>query len=200
MKLTLKMKLTLDEVAFDALREISEYSGKFYNMVNYDFRNGNFMSFYDMYDYYKDHIRCKYLQAHTYENALKQFSKDYKSYQELLKNHKKNPNKHNQPSMPRYKHANNPMDAIFAKRAIRISLKKTGDLMSIDLGVKNSAAITFMNQKHQYLMDGNVLKCQMATYNKWLKEAVSKEMKNTGSKYFKATKKLEKNIKIKRIT
>src|SRR6056297_2120195 len=120
MKLTLKMKLTLDEVAFDALREISEYSGKFYNMVNYDFRNGNFMSFYDMYDYYKDHFRCKYLQAHTYENALKQFSKDYKSYEGLLKNYKKNPNKHNKPSIPRYKHANSPMDATFAKTAIRI--------------------------------------------------------------------------------
>ena len=54
MKLTLKIKLTLDEVTFNALREISEYSGKFYNMVNYDFRNGNFMSFYDMYDDYKN--------------------------------------------------------------------------------------------------------------------------------------------------
>ena len=86
MKLTLKLKLTLDEVTFNVLREIGEYSGKFYNMVNYDFRNGNFMSFYDMYDCYKDHIRCKYLQAHTYENTLKQFSKDYKSYQGLLKN------------------------------------------------------------------------------------------------------------------
>ena len=262
MKLTLKMKLTLDEETFNALREISEYSGKFYNMVNYDFRNGNFMSFYDMYDYYKDHMRCKYLQAHTYENALKQFSKDYKSYQGLLKNYKKNSNKYNRPSMPRYKHANNPMDAIFAKTAIRIrkgklllsigkemkkekqikslqivlpekvlalledknikmikfqysiktnefttlviyeieekSLKKTGDLMSIDLGVKNLAAITFMHQKHQYLIDGNVLKCQMATYNKWLKEAVSKEMKNTGSKYFKATKKVRKKYKDKK--
>src|SRR6056297_3267487 len=77
-------------------------------------------------------------------------------------------------------------------------LKKNGDFMSIDLGVKNLAAITFMNQKHQYLIDSNVLKCQIATYNKCLKEAVSKEMKNTGSKYFKATKKVRKKFKNKK--
>jgi transposase len=39
-------------------------------------------------------------------------------------------------------------------------LKETGDIMSIDLGVSNLAAITFMDQVNQYLIDGNVIKVE----------------------------------------
>ena len=262
MKLTMKLKLSLDKETYDALREIQLYSGKFYNMVNYDFRNGNFMSFYDMYNNYKNHTRFKYLQAHTYGNVLKQFSKDYKSYKAIKEKHKKEPKKWNKPSIPRYKNENNPIDAIFAKTAIRIKdgklllsigkamkkekqiksleiilpekvldllkgknikmikfqynqktkefktlliyeveekpFKETGDKMSIDLGVSNLAAITFMNKSDKYLIDGNVLKSKIATYNKWLKEAYSKEMKTTESKNFKVTKKIKKKYEDKK--
>jgi len=56
------------------------------------------------------------------KNALKQFSKDYKS----LKKYKKDPRKNNKLSVPRYKYGNNSMEGIFYK---------TGDLMSIDFCV-----------------------------------------------------------------
>jgi IS605 OrfB family transposase len=74
-------------------------------------------------------------------------------------------------------------------------LKESGDMMAIDLGVKNLAAITFMNSTDQYLLDGNVLKSKIATFNKNLKESYSKEMLCTGSKYFKLTKKMKKQMR-----
>ena len=207
MKLTMKLKFSLDKKTYDVLREIQLYSAKFSNMVNYDFRQGNFMSFYDMYNYYKNHIRFKYLQAYTYENVLKQFSKDYKSYKALKEKHGKEPKKWNKPGFPRYKNENNSIDAIFAKTAIRIkdgkllfsigkAMKKEKQIKSLEIilpeKASNLAAITFMNKPDKYLIDRNVLKSKIATYNKWLKEAYSKEMKTTGSKYFKGTKKIKK--------
>jgi len=66
--------------------------------------------------------------------------------------------------------------------------------MSIDLGVSNLAAMTFLNSNKQYLLDGNVIKSKIATYNKWLKEAYSKEMVCTGSNHFKCTKKIYKKF------
>lgn len=258
MKLTLKLTLDFDSDSINVLREIQVHMGKFYNMVNYDFRQGNFMRFYDMYEYYKDHWRFPYLQAHTYQCALKACVKDIKSYIALKKRYDKNPCKHSRPNMPRYKNEKYPMNVIFAKTAIRIHanklllslgkkmktekqkkaisvilpekvlrllkgknikmiqliyikktssyearviyeagelpLKETGDSMGIDLGVSNLAAITFLNNNKQYLIDGNVLKCKIATYNKWLKEAYSKEMSCTGSKHFKCTKKIYKKF------
>ncbi len=74
-------------------------------------------------------------------------------------------------------------------------LKETGDVMSIDLGVSNLAAITFMNKVDQYLLDGNVLKSKIATFNKEIKEAYSKEMTITGSEVFKLTSKMKKIMK-----
>jgi len=74
------------------------------------------------------------------------------------------------------------------------SLKETGDIMSIDLGVSNLAAITFLNKTDQYLMDGNVIKSKIAGFNNKMAEAYSKEMIRTGSPCFKLTKKMKKQI------
>jgi len=79
-----------------------------------------------------------------------------------------------------------------------VSYKKKGDIMSIDLGVKNLAAITFLNSEHQYLLDGNVLKSKIATYNKLVSIAYSKEMLCVTSKDFQLTKKLKGIMKKRR--
>ncbi len=75
-----------------------------------------------------------------------------------------------------------------------IPLKETGDIMSIDLGVSNLAAITFMDQVNQYLIDGNVIKSKIAGFNNKLSEAYSIEMSRTQSRYFKLTKKMKKQL------
>jgi len=74
-------------------------------------------------------------------------------------------------------------------------LIESGDIMAIDLGVKNLAAITFMNSTSQYLVDGNVLKSKIATFNKQIKESYSKEMYCTGSERFKLTHKMKKQMR-----
>ncbi len=79
-----------------------------------------------------------------------------------------------------------------------VSYKKTGDIMSIDLGVKNLAAITFLNSENQYLLDGNVLKSKIATYNKQISIAYSKEMLCVTCKDFQLTKKLKGIMKKRR--
>ena len=76
-------------------------------------------------------------------------------------------------------------------------LKETGDLMALDLGVNNLAAITFMESCDQMLIDGRVLKSKIATYNNLIGKYYSKEMQVSGSQTFKLTKKL-KNIMKKR--
>ena len=75
-----------------------------------------------------------------------------------------------------------------------MSLKKTGDIISIDLGVSNLAAITFMDQANQYLIDGNVIKSKIAGFNNKLSVAYSIEMGQTKSRYFKLTKKMKKQL------
>ena len=75
------------------------------------------------------------------------------------------------------------------------SFKKTGDLMAIDLGVSNLAAITFISRTDQYLISGNVLKSKIAGFNNQLAESYSKEMKITGSKNFRLTKKMKRQLK-----
>lgn len=74
-------------------------------------------------------------------------------------------------------------------------LKETGDLMSLDLGVSNLAAITFMESTDNYLLDGNILKSKIATYNKELKESYSKEMSVTGNQKFKLTNKMKRQMR-----
>jgi IS605 OrfB family transposase len=70
--------------------------------------------------------------------------------------------------------------------------KVSGDIMSIDLGVSNLAAITFLESTSQYLLNGNVIKSKIATYNKRVSIAQSKHMLCTGSHNFKLTKKLKR--------
>lgn len=72
--------------------------------------------------------------------------------------------------------------------------KEIGDIMSIDLGVSNLAAITFLNKSNQYLIDGNVIKSKLVGFNNALSESYSKEMTRTGSPYFKLTKKMRKQL------
>jgi len=67
-----------------------------------------------------------------------------------------------------------------------------GDYMSIDLGVNNLAAITYLNSCSQYLIDGKGLKSKLSYYNKVISTAYSKEMKIRGSKDFRLTKKIKK--------
>lgn len=62
MKLTMKLTLDFDLDTINILREIQIHMVTFYNMVNYDFRQGNHMNFFDMYEHYKGHWRFPYLQ------------------------------------------------------------------------------------------------------------------------------------------
>lgn len=73
-----------------------------------------------------------------------------------------------------------------------VALKKKGDIMSIDLGVSNLAAITFMSSTDQILVDGNVVKSKIATFNKSIGVLQSKQMKCVGSENFDLTKKMKK--------
>lgn len=73
--------------------------------------------------------------------------------------------------------------------------KESGDIMSIDLGVSNLAAITFMDQTNQYLIDGQVIKCRLAGYNNKLASAYSHEMMITGNQRFKLTNKMKRILK-----
>jgi|GEM_PF-287883 len=73
-----------------------------------------------------------------------------------------------------------------------IPLKKNGDIMSIDLGVTNLAAITFMNSTDQILVDGNIIKSKIATFNKYIGISQSKQMKCVGSENFVTTRKMKK--------
>jgi IS605 OrfB family transposase len=73
-----------------------------------------------------------------------------------------------------------------------IPLKKNGDIMSIDLGVTNLAAITFMNSTDQILVDGNVIKSKIATFNRSIGILQSKQMKCVGSEDFVTTRKMKK--------
>ena len=75
------------------------------------------------------------------------------------------------------------------------TLKKSGDIMSLDLGVNNLAAVTFMESCDQFLLDGRVLKSKIATFNNLIAKAYSKEMKISGSGSFNLTKKLKHLIK-----
>lgn len=75
------------------------------------------------------------------------------------------------------------------------ALKKGGDIMSLDLGVNNLAAVTFMGSCDQFLLDGRVLKSKIATFNNLIAKAYSKEMKIIGSDSFNLTKKLKLLIK-----
>lgn len=69
---------------------------------------------------------------------------------------------------------------------------ESGDIMAIDLGVNNLAAITFLNQNDQYLIDGKALKGKLAYYNDKLAGAYSKEMQITGNSKFRLTQKMRR--------
>ncbi|MCH4891475.1 hypothetical protein EZV73_28305, partial [Acidaminobacter sp. JC074] len=49
-------------------------------------------------------------------------------------------------------------------------LRKTNEVMAIDLGVSNLAALTFKESLDQILIDGNVIKSRIATYNNQIAE------------------------------
>jgi len=258
MKLTFTCKLNVDPIYHSILDEISLHSSKFYNMTLYEHHQKNNLSNTEYYHLFKAHLRCGYLQAHTYCQAIKQAMKDMKSYYALLKKYQAAPKTNQNPSKPRYKHDKRLLSPVFMKTAIRmrddhlllslgkkmksdkqikeisvalpeevygflsgkhikmitvdkchdnrhefhiiyeineIPLKETGDIMSIDLGVSNLAAITFMDQNNQYLVDGNVIKSKIAALNKQLKESYSKEMKCTGSDRFKLTHKMKRQMR-----
>jgi putative transposase len=62
------------------------------------------------------------------------------------------------------------------------------NLMSIDLGLDNLCAITFMNSTEQYLINGKSLKSKNAYFNKAMGRLTGIRMKETGSTKFARTK------------
>ncbi|MFW5981422.1 MAG: RNA-guided endonuclease InsQ/TnpB family protein [bacterium] len=71
------------------------------------------------------------------------------------------------------------------------------NIMAIDLGLNNLATLTFKNNKHSYIIDGKTIKSKNSYFNKELSRLQSVRMKQTGSKYFKDSKKI-KYLRIKR--
>lgn len=71
------------------------------------------------------------------------------------------------------------------------------NIMSIDLGLDNLCAITFKDSQEQYLINGKPLKSKNAYYNKEISRLTSIQMKSTGSKNFKPTKRIN-NLNKKR--
>jgi len=63
--------------------------------------------------------------------------------------------------------------------------------MSIDIGLDNICAITFKNSPQQFLINGKPLKSKNSYYNKEIARLTSIQMKSTGSRLFKRTKKID---------
>ena len=71
------------------------------------------------------------------------------------------------------------------------------NIMSIDPGLDNLAAITFKDNNENYLINGKPLKSKNAYYNKEIARLSSIRMKQVGSKKFKNTNKI-KSLRIDR--
>lgn len=63
--------------------------------------------------------------------------------------------------------------------------------MSIDLGLDNLCACTFLHSKEQYLLSGKSLKSNNSYYNKEIARLTGIQMKITGSENFKRTKRIK---------
>ena len=68
---------------------------------------------------------------------------------------------------------------------------------AVDLGLNNLATLTFKDNKHSYIINGKTIKSKNSYFNKELSRLQSVRMKQTGSKYFKDSKKI-KYLRMKR--
>ena len=66
------------------------------------------------------------------------------------------------------------------------------NIMSIDLGLDNLCAITFKNNKDQYLISGKSLKSKNSYFNKKMAKLISQRMVETGTIKFKRTNKMQR--------
>ncbi len=78
---------------------------------------------------------------------------------------------------------------IYKQEVKTLSLDFT-NVMAIDLGLDNICAVTFKYSNVQYVMNGKPLKSKNAYYNKEISRLTGIQMKSTGNKYFKRTKKI----------
>jgi len=261
LKLVYSFHVNIDSRFDVVIEEISNHMGKFYNMTLYEYHQKNYLTQNQFYNKFKEHLRCGYLQSHTYIYAIKQCMKDMSSFYALLELYKEDPKKNQDPSLPRYKHENRKMTPTFLKNAIRkkddflllsigkkmkkdkdlkcidinlqkqvskflsdknikvVTLKRlsngkyevrviyeidkpklinASEVMAIDLGVSNLAAITFKESQNQILIDGNIIKSRIAIYNNQIAEQQSKHMIIIGSDDFKATNRMKKTLATRR--
>ncbi len=66
------------------------------------------------------------------------------------------------------------------------------NIMAIDLGLDNLCAISFSDSEKQVLINGKTLKSKNAYYNKEIARLTRIQMKATGNKKFKRTKRIQK--------
>lgn len=84
------------------------------------------------------------------------------------------------------------LNIIWVKEEVNIT-KDYHNIMSIDLGLNNLAAITFENNIDSYIIDGKYIRSKNSYYNKEIARLTSIAMKQSkSSKYFKRTKQLNK--------
>lgn len=84
------------------------------------------------------------------------------------------------------------LNIIWSKEEVNIT-KDYHNIMSIDLGLNNLAAITFENNIDSYIIDGKYVRSKNSYYNKEIARLTSIAMKQSkNSKYFKRTKQLNK--------
>ncbi len=67
--------------------------------------------------------------------------------------------------------------------------------MSIDLGLDNLVTLTFLENKEIYIIDGKAIKSRRKYFDKEISYLQSIRMHQTGSKYFKDTKKIKSCVR-----
>ena len=141
------------------LELIRIHASKFYNMTLYEHKEKNFLSLNEYYYMFLSHLRCGYLQKHTYMHAIKQAMKDAKSFYALHKKYQKNPDKNQSPGFPKFSGGNRLLAATFMKTGIRIRSGKVllsiGKKMKADYQMK-CIEIELPHKVNDFLVDKHV--------------------------------------------
>jgi IS605 OrfB family transposase len=83
------------------------------------------------------------------------------------------------------------LNIVYTKKENEKEVENYTNIMSIDLGLDNLATLAFLENKETYIIDGKAIKSKRKYFDKEISYLQSIRMKQTGSKYFKDTKKIK---------
>jgi len=83
------------------------------------------------------------------------------------------------------------LNIVYTKTESKKEVESYTNIMSIDLGLDNLATLTFLENKETYIIDGKAIKSRRKYFDKEISYLQSIRMKQTGSKYFKDTKRIK---------